>query len=82
MPAMGTKSREVIRGGQITGAKIRARALTQPSPTIGQYINGGLGWLEVECNRCKTRASLPLDETRCLDVMAFAAQAANPQPRS
>ena len=22
---------------------------------------GGLGWLEVECNRCKTRASLPLD---------------------
>src|SRR5256885_217827 len=32
----------------------------QPSPTIGQCINGGLGWLEVECNRCKTRASLPL----------------------
>lgn len=33
----------------------------QPSPTIGQCISGGLGWLEVECNRCKTRASLPLD---------------------
>jgi hypothetical protein len=33
----------------------------QPSPTIGQCINGGLGWLEVECNRCKTRASLPLN---------------------
>jgi hypothetical protein len=33
----------------------------QPSPTIGQCINGGLGWLEVECNRCKTRASIPLD---------------------
>jgi hypothetical protein len=33
----------------------------QPSPTIGQCINGGLGWLEVECNRCKTRASVPLD---------------------
>jgi hypothetical protein len=34
----------------------------QPSPTIGQCTNGGgLGWLEVECNRCKTRASLPLD---------------------
>src|SRR6201985_3592620 len=31
----------------------------QPSPTIGQCLNGGLGWLEVECNRCKTRASLP-----------------------
>jgi hypothetical protein len=36
----------------------------QPSPTIGQCINGGLGWLEVECNRCKTRASLPLDAIR------------------
>ena len=33
----------------------------QPSPTIGQCLNGGMGWLEVECNRCKTRASLPLD---------------------
>ncbi len=32
----------------------------QPSPTIGQCLNGGLGWLEVECIRCKTRASLPL----------------------
>ena len=36
----------------------------QPSPTIGQCINGGLRWLEVECNRCKTRASLPLDAIR------------------
>jgi hypothetical protein len=36
----------------------------QPSPTIGQCINGGLGWLEVECNRCKTRASIPLDAVR------------------
>jgi hypothetical protein len=36
----------------------------QPSPTIGQCLNGGLGWLEVECNRCKTRASLPLDAIR------------------
>ena len=33
----------------------------QPSPTIAQCLNGGLSWLEVECNRCKTRASLPLD---------------------
>jgi hypothetical protein len=33
----------------------------QPAPTIGQGLNGGLGWLEVECNRCKTRARLPLD---------------------
>ena len=33
----------------------------EPSPTIAQCLNGGLGWLEVECNRCKTRASLPLE---------------------
>src|SRR6185437_14006209 len=36
----------------------------QPSPTIGQCLSGGLCWLEVECNRCKTRASLPLDAIR------------------
>jgi hypothetical protein len=36
----------------------------QPAPTIGQCLNGGLGWVEVECNRCKTRASLPLDAIR------------------
>src|SRR5277367_4178376 len=36
----------------------------QPSPTIGQCLNGGLGWLEVECNRCKNRSSLPLDAIR------------------
>src|SRR3984893_11931105 len=36
----------------------------QPSPTIGQCLHGGLGWLEVECNRCQTRASLPLDAIR------------------
>jgi hypothetical protein len=28
----------------------------QPLPTIAQCLNGGLRWLEVECNRCKTRA--------------------------
>jgi hypothetical protein len=36
----------------------------RPSPTIGQCLNGGLGWLEVECNRCNTRASLPLNAIR------------------
>jgi hypothetical protein len=36
----------------------------QPAPTIAQCLNGGLGWLEVECNRCNTRASLPLDAIR------------------
>ena len=92
-PVMGTKSREVIWGSRISGAKILARHAreeaqkavreadraeaeawsvqmegyggpAQPSPTIGQCLNGGLGWLEVECNRCKTRASLPLDAIR------------------
>jgi hypothetical protein len=27
----------------------------QPSPTIAQSLNGGLGWLEVECNRSAWR---------------------------
>ena len=36
----------------------------QPSPTIGQCLNGGYGWLEIECCRCKTRASLPLNAIR------------------
>jgi hypothetical protein len=90
---MSTKKREVIFGGRIMGAKIRAEHAretakkaqrdadragaelwsirmeayggpAQPSPTIAQCLNGGLGWLEVECNRCKTRASLPLDAIR------------------
>jgi ribosomal protein L44E len=34
----------------------------QPSPTIAQCLN--LGWLEVKCRRCNTRASLPLDAIR------------------
>ena len=90
---MSTKKREVIFGGRIMRAKIRAEHArefaktaqrdagraeaelwsirmeacggpAQPSPTIAQCLNGGLGWLEVECNRCKTRASLPLDAVR------------------
>src|SRR6202795_492628 len=36
----------------------------QPSPTIGQCLNGGYGWLEVMCRRCETRASLPLQTIR------------------
>jgi hypothetical protein len=50
------------RSMRVAGSKWKAMAgPAQPSPTIGQCLNGGLGWLEVECNRCKTRASLPLD---------------------
>jgi hypothetical protein len=37
------------------------RGLAQPSPRIGQCLNGGYDWLEIECCWCKTRASLPLD---------------------
>jgi hypothetical protein len=90
---MSTKSRQVIWGGKIMGAEMRAQGAreaaqkaireadraeaeawsvrmegyggpAQPSPTIGQCQNGGLGWLEVECHRCKTQASLPLDAIR------------------
>ena len=75
---MGTKSREVIFGSQIAGAKIRAEGArqrareavreadraeaeawsirmegyggpAQPSPTLGQCLNGGVGWLQVKC---------------------------------
>jgi hypothetical protein len=71
---MSTKSREVIYGGRIIGARIRAQGAreaakeavreadraaaelwsiqmeayggpAQPSPTIGQCLNGGYGWL-------------------------------------
>jgi hypothetical protein len=90
---MSTKKREVVWGGRIMGATMRAQAAreaaqkavreadraeaeawsvrmegyggpAQPSPTIRQCINGGLGWLEVKCHRCETRASLPLDAIR------------------
>lgn len=90
---MGTKSREVIWGSRIMGAKINAESArerakaaikeadraeaeawsirmegfggpAQPSPTIGQCINGGLGWLEVKCHRCETAASIPLEAIR------------------
>jgi hypothetical protein len=36
----------------------------QPSPMLAQCLNGGLGWLEVKCNRCKIWASLALDAIR------------------
>jgi hypothetical protein len=90
---MSTKSREVIYGSRIAGAKIRAEAArkraveasreadraeaeawsirmegyggpAQPSPTIGQCLSGGYGWLQVKCHRCGTEASLPLDAIR------------------
>jgi phage FluMu protein Com len=36
----------------------------QPSPTIGQAINGGFPWLEVQCSRCKTISSVDLCEIK------------------
>jgi hypothetical protein len=32
----------------------------QPSPTIGQAINGGFPCLEVKCSRCRTSSSVDL----------------------
>ena len=90
---MSTKSREVIFGSRIRGAKIRAEGAredavkavraadraeaeawsirmegyggpAQPSPTIAQCVNGGYGWLEVQCKRCETKASVPLEHVR------------------
>jgi hypothetical protein len=40
------------------------RPSPSPSPTIGQCLNGGYGWLEIECCRSKTKASMPLDAIR------------------
>src|ERR1041384_8487615 len=31
-----------------------------PSPTIGEALNGGYPWLEVQCSRCKTKRSIDL----------------------
>jgi hypothetical protein len=36
----------------------RPRGPAQPSPTIAQCLNGGLGWLDGRVHRCETRASL------------------------
>jgi hypothetical protein len=33
-------------------------------PDYRPVLNGGYGWLEVECHRCRTRASIPLDAIR------------------
>jgi hypothetical protein len=32
----------------------------QPSPTIGEAIDGGFPWLEVQCSRCKVMSSVDL----------------------
>src|SRR3954451_4581329 len=70
--AEGARKRAAEAAREADRAEVEAWSLqmeayggpAQPSPTIGQCVNGGLGWLEVECKRCKTRASLPLDAIR------------------
>lgn len=46
-----------------------------PSPTIDQAINGGFGWLEIKCSRCRTPrdvdlAALPHVATTCVHDLA------------
>jgi hypothetical protein len=99
---MSTKKREVIWGGRIMGAEIRAQSArkatqeaaraadraeaeawslrmegyggpAQPSPTIGQCLNGGLGWLEVECklqDACESAARRDPPASRHADLEA------------
>jgi hypothetical protein len=70
--AEGARKRAAEAGREADRAEAEAWSIqmegyggpAQPSPTTGQCLNGGLGWLEVECKRCKTRASLPLDAIR------------------
>ncbi|MET3299044.1 zinc ribbon domain-containing protein [Bradyrhizobium diazoefficiens] len=35
-----------------------------PSPTIDQAVNGGYGWLQIECSRCKTKREVDLAALR------------------
>src|SRR4051812_50176937 len=85
---MNTKSRQVIWGGRIMGAEIRAKSAredarraakeadraeaeawslrmegyggpAQPSPTIGQCLNGGFGRVGGENCPCKGRGGMP-----------------------
>ncbi len=41
------------------------KATTSPRPKHGRSVwrvtNSGYSWMEIECNRCKTRTSIPLD---------------------
>ena len=77
---MSTTTREVIWSDRILGANMRAQTARLEARKIARaadraeaeawsvrmegYGSGGYGWLEIECCRCQTRASLPLDAMR------------------
>ena len=48
----------------VVGPHGRLWRASAAKPNIGKCLNGGYCWLEIECRRCKTRASLPLDAIR------------------
>jgi hypothetical protein len=55
----------------------------QPSPTIGQCLNGGLGWLEVEClqdaGEPAARCHPPPQKHSALEARGFAEMPLVPQ---
>jgi hypothetical protein len=73
--AIGTKSRQVIYGSRIAGAKIRAEHARQRAVEAAREADWAdaeawsirmecYGWLEVECHRCKTRAPRVVRQAR------------------
>src|SRR5690349_12957379 len=40
------------------------RGPAQPSPTLGDALNAGYGYLEVRCLGCDTNQTIPLDVVR------------------
>ena len=51
-------------GGEAAAGPTPRRRLSLEGTAAASFTDGGLGRLEVECNRCKTGASLPLDAIR------------------
>jgi hypothetical protein len=63
-------AREAIRAADRAEAEMWSLRMegyggpAQPSPSIGQCLNGGYGFLQVKCHRCETQASIPLQAIR------------------